>query len=262
MQSAQQVVRAWATAQLAGWAGPCLLGLSGPQGAGKSTLTAALAAAGELVVVGIDDVYLPRAERQRLAAEVSPLFAVRGPPGTHDLALLHETLDGLLAGRPTPLPRFDKRTDDRCPTADWPVQEGPARLIVVEGWCIGATLPPDFLDPAPLNAIEATDHDLRWRRGQAEALAGPYAALWDRMDAFAHLIAPDFATVLHWRTGQEAGTQGVALPDLAPERRAWVATFIQHYQRLTEAMAAGHRRPGLVLRLDVARSVVQITPPP
>ncbi|MDP3316635.1 MAG: hypothetical protein Q8M47_11300, partial [Devosia sp.] len=74
-----------------------LLMLSGPQGAGKSTALAEALAAMDRPVAGLslDDVYLTRAERAALAAQVSPLLQTRGPPGTHDLALLAQTIAAL-----------------------------------------------------------------------------------------------------------------------------------------------------------------------
>ncbi|HEX5378727.1 MAG TPA: kinase, partial [Phenylobacterium sp.] len=76
------------------------VGICGTQASGKSTLTAVvkrlLEARGLTVAaLSLDDLYLTRAERARLAAEVHPLFATRGPPGTHDVALGERTLDAL-----------------------------------------------------------------------------------------------------------------------------------------------------------------------
>jgi pantothenate kinase-related protein Tda10 len=78
-------------AAAAAHARPLVVGLTGPQGSGKSTLAARLpdllAAAGlNAGVLALDDLYLTKAERQRLAADVHPLFATRGVPGTHDVA--------------------------------------------------------------------------------------------------------------------------------------------------------------------------------
>ena len=36
-------------------------------------------------VLSIDDFYLSKAKRKRLAASVHPLLAIRGVPGTHDV---------------------------------------------------------------------------------------------------------------------------------------------------------------------------------
>ncbi|WP_332873154.1 hypothetical protein [Caulobacter hibisci] len=118
-------------------------GLSGPQGAGKSTLVAVvarlLADQGlSVATLSLDDLYLTRAERQALAADVHPLLATRGPPGTHDVALGLSTLDGLAGAGRTALPRFDKASDDRAPREAWPLFDGPADVVLLEGWCLGA----------------------------------------------------------------------------------------------------------------------------
>src|SRR5690606_4625460 len=80
-------------------------GITGLQGTGKSTLAAQMAAlAAErgkaVAVMSVDDAYLDHDERARLALEVHPLLATRGPPGTHDVALACRTLDALRAGEP------------------------------------------------------------------------------------------------------------------------------------------------------------------
>src|SRR3546814_3547438 len=52
-----------------------------------------------VAVLSVDDAYLEHDQRARLAREVHPLLATRGPPGTHDVALACRTLDALRAGR-------------------------------------------------------------------------------------------------------------------------------------------------------------------
>ena len=61
--------------------------IAGLQGSGKSTLAAQVAARARseglrVAVLSLDDLYLTRAQRQRLALDVHPLLATRGPPGT------------------------------------------------------------------------------------------------------------------------------------------------------------------------------------
>src|SRR5690606_23279845 len=95
-----------------------VFGITGLQGSGKSTLAAQLVDAATMrglraVALSIDDVYLDRPERQRLARDVHPLLATRGPPGTHDVALGCAVLDALREGRPASLPGFDKLGDRR-----------------------------------------------------------------------------------------------------------------------------------------------------
>jgi D-glycerate 3-kinase len=82
---------------------PLILGLCGPQGCGKSTAAAQVVAAlkGQGLCAGVlslDDLYLCRDAREVLARKVHPLFATRGPPGTHDVQLGQEVMDAARAG--------------------------------------------------------------------------------------------------------------------------------------------------------------------
>lgn len=263
--------------------GPFVLGLAGAQGSGKSTLAARLAetlgaggnmpgaggniagaggniaGAGDriagggdriVVAVSIDDFYLPRNCRLALAKQVHPLLATRGPPGTHDLPLLHDVLARIRAGRPVALPVFDKLSDDRLPPQHWRRFDR-IDVLILEGWCIGLRAQPAALLAKPINALEAgADPDARWRRHVNQALAGPYARLWNRLDALALLAAPDWATVPGWRAEQEAGLGGGM-------DAAGIVRFCAHYERLTRwQLADTPRHAGLVLRLDRQRRVV------
>lgn len=92
--------------------------MAGCQASGKTTLSRAAVEHFGAAHFSIDDVYLTKAERRALAAEVHPLFAVRGPPGTHGLALARRTVETLRGAGPsdrTAIPAFDKLADDRLP---------------------------------------------------------------------------------------------------------------------------------------------------
>lgn len=243
-------------------------GLQGPQGAGKSTLTAVIARllADEGLKVAnlsLDDLYLTRAERRALAAQVHPLLATRGPPGTHDVGLGLFLLDALAERGATPLPRFDKAADDRAPLAAWPVFDGPADVVLLEGWCLGARPQGGEALARPVNALERDeDRHGAWRGFIDEALAGPYGVLFDRIDWLAVLTAPDFATVRTWRRQQEAKLQA----RLAAEGRrgglepAALERFLDHYERLTAWCADDlPDRADMVVRLDEKRR--PLTPP-
>ena len=85
------------------------VGISAPQGCGKTTLvgqlTALLNAEGHAAAsVSIDDFYVTGAEQDALAAAApdNALLAFRGNAGTHDLALARDTL-GACAARRAPL---------------------------------------------------------------------------------------------------------------------------------------------------------------
>src|SRR5687767_10663938 len=74
-----------------------LVGVSGCQGSGKTTLASLLVLMlRELlglraINLSIDDFYLTHAERQTLSRSVHPLLATRGVPGTHDVQLALDT---------------------------------------------------------------------------------------------------------------------------------------------------------------------------
>lgn len=253
---------------LDGWlaraSGPFVLGLCGSQGSGKSTLAAALTQRLEnqgrrVAVLSLDDLYLSRALRAERAREVHPLFAVRGPPGTHDVAAGADLLDALKAGRPVRLPRFDKAEDAPAPFETWPAVTGPVDVVILEGWCVGAAPEPTEALAAPINALEAEDDPKGvWRRAVNDALAGPYAELFSRVDRLVMLAAPSFEVVRAWRTQQEHDLKR----RLAAEGRtgahvmsdADIARFVQHYERLTRHMLRDMPgRADLVLHLDETR---------
>ena len=239
-----------------------VVGICGPQGSGKTTtvrVVAALLAARGLTVatLSLDDLYLPRADREALAREVHPLLRTRGVPGTHDVALGLAVLDGLAGEGETALPRFDKATDDRAPAEAWPVVAGPVDIVLFEGWCVGARPEPAEALAAPVNALERErDADGTWRAHVNAVLAGPYRALFARLDLLVLFTAPDFETVLAWRREQEAKLrerlaatgQGGAMTD------DQVAVFVQHYERLTRHITREMpARADLVVALDRGR---------
>jgi len=248
---------------------PVLLAVSGLQGSGKSTLAAQIAQAARgaglaAATMSLDDVYLTRAERQRLATQVHPLLATRGPPGSHDLALAADTLDAVAAGRPLRLPRFDKLGDDRLPEHEWPRIDAPLDLLVLEGWCLGTPAEDDAALAAPLNRLEREEDVAgRWRAYCNSALREHYPALWRRFDRLWLLQAPDFAIVAQWRWEQEQALQAAA-PGRAGMDRVALARFLQHYERVSrQALRSLPALADRVIALDAQRrpKALQAQPP-
>ncbi|HJS33883.1 MAG TPA: kinase, partial [Pseudoxanthomonas sp.] len=196
-------------------------------------------------------------QRMRLAAEVHPLLATRGPPGTHDVALGCQVLDALRAGEDIALPRFDKLADDRLPTAGWPRMSERADLVLFEGWCLKAMPEDDIALSAPVNALERDeDRDGAWRRHCNDALRRDYPALWSRIDTLWFLQPPGFGIVRTWRWQQE---QAMLARDPARTGmdRAQLDRFIQHYERTSRHLLA--TLPGIAdrtIQLDEARQPV------
>lgn len=243
-----------------------LLFLSGPQGSGKSTALAEAIGGLRNHVAGasIDDFYLTHAERMDLARQASPLFRTRGPPGTHDLALLGHTIEALCIAEKktiTILPVFDKLADDRASAKRWRRFKGRPDAIVIEGWLMGALPDPfpidDYASAPPLNAVEGEDRTGDWRRLQEDALSGPYAELWNLADSFCHIVPPGFDCVQNWRLEQEAALWAAKDRPMPSERRDWVLRFIQHYEHITRRMIDGHRRPGAEIHIDADRRVIK-----
>ena len=243
---------------------PLIVGLTGAQGSGKSTLAAnlapALATRGlRATVLALDDLYLTKSERRRLARLVHPLFATRGAPATHDVALGLEVLAGLGQARETLIPSFDKAADDRRPRDQWTRVAGPFDVIVFEGWCVGARPQPSAALAAPVNELERSrDSDGVWRAYANDALAGPYRPLFDPVAFQILLAAPSFEVVLGWRAQQE---HDLIARGGAGQTDAELASFVQHYERLTRWIDAEMpTRADTVVRLGRAREVLSIQP--
>ena len=113
---------------------PRLFALSGPVGAGKSTVARAVASSlayvgMRAVALSMDDFYLPRRDRERRG------IAWRAAPGSHDIDLMVQTLAAIRNGsRPLSLPRFDPSRDDR--STDERLEE-PPDVVLFDGWILG-----------------------------------------------------------------------------------------------------------------------------
>jgi D-glycerate 3-kinase len=246
--------------------GPLFVGLSGLPGSGKSTLAGqlgdALARRGHpSLILALDDFYLGKRARSRLAREVHPLFATRGPAGTHDIARLHAVLDALRAGRTDiALPRFDRLRDRPLPPSRWRMLQGRPDVVLLEGWLVG--VPPlshGALLRAP-NALELhEDAGAHWRRAVNEALGSDYGRAWQRLDLLFALLAPDLETMRRWRGEAERAmerTRGV--PGMT---RAGLRRFLEHYERwAAHALRVLPELSDLAWRLDRRHEPVRCAP--
>lgn len=222
-----------------------IIGINGAQGAGKTTFGNLLKVVlgtefgMRVALLSIDDLYLTRAEREKLAATVHPLLLTRGVPGTHDIKLGEHTLDSLCnaaAKAITSIPRFDKSTDDRCPASNWEKFTGRPDVILFDGWIMGATEQPEDELAYPINMLEETeDADGIWRCYVNDQLKTTYKPLFERLDLLVMLQVPSFNKVYEWRSLQEKKlmmrTQGKKNLRVMDDKE--LARFISHYERLT-----------------------------
>lgn len=250
---------------------PIIVGINGAQGSGKSTLAACLVHLLQeqhqlrALSLSLDDFYFTQAERQRLAQGIHPLLATRGVPGTHDIPLARKTLSDLLHGHfPVLIPRFNKAIDDRYPPEFAECINEPVDVIVLEGWCLGAVAESEAALTEPVNDLEASeDKDAAWRHYVNKQLALFYPKLFELVDVWIMLKAPDFQCVFDWRLEQEN-----KLRDLSHHRHhimdaEQVARFIKFYQRITQnTLKSLPERVHYLFELDTNRQIIKLTSKP
>jgi D-glycerate 3-kinase len=239
---------------------PPVVGLNGAQGSGKSTIAKLVAEALERfhdlrpALLSLDDFYLGLPPRYLMEREVHPLCVTRGVPGTHDVPTMVQTFDALdCAGARTrtPLPTFDKVSDDRLAREVWPMFEGRPEVVLLEGWCVGlqAEDVPDWT--GPINALEAEmDPRGEWFQWSLAALRDDYRAIWRRIELLISIEMPqDFEMVIESRLRQEQGLpENAEYPKMDREK---ISRFVQHYERFTRALwAAMPERADMLFRRD------------
>ncbi len=243
---------------------PLLVGICGAQGSGKTTVSAQIQALLQgdglkVVVLSIDDLYLTRETRAELGKRVHPLLQTRGVPGTHDVELGLAVIEALGHAGTVSIPEFDKSSDDRVPSTKWRQVDAPVDIIILEGWCVGATPQSESALLTPINDWERTfDPDGAWRRFVNQSLAGRYQRLFSRIDLLILLKSPAFDVVFGWRLEQEqklretVEKQGRHAAHVMSDTE--VLHFISHYERLTRhILNEMPARADVLVALDTSR---------
>ena len=221
-----------------------IIGLSGGQGAGKSTITGILKFilkqryGLELCVFSIDDFYKTKEERKKMSKDIHPLFLTRGVPGTHDISLINKTFKNLKKKffKPVLIPKFDKSIDDRSKKSKWIKIKKPPNIIIFEGWCIGARHQKESFLKKPLNIIEKKhDRDIKWRKKVNNQLKKPYKKLFSKIDKLVYLKAPSFNHIFQWRLHQEQKLK-LTSKNKKTMSKSKIKEFIMFYERITKSM--------------------------
>ena len=221
-----------------------IIGLSGGQGAGKSTITSILKLilksryGLELCIFSIDDFYKTRNERIKMSEKVHPLFITRGVPGTHDINLINMTIKQLKKKKfkSVLIPKFDKSIDNRLKKSKWIKVKKQPDIIIFEGWCVGARNQKSNFLKKPLNIVEKKyDANLRWRKKVNHHLKTNYKKLFNKIDKLVYLKAPSFNHIFHWRLHQE---QKLKLTSKSKRimSKSKIKEFIMFYERITRQM--------------------------
>ncbi|KAL7276100.1 hypothetical protein RUND412_000918 [Rhizina undulata] len=252
---------------------PFFLGISGPQGSGKTTLVTTLAETLRLpphnlnvVVFSIDDIYLDHTSQNSLR-ELFPdnkLVSHRGEPGTHDVELGKRVFDSLREQRETRVPAYDKSAfsgrGNRVDEGLWESFSGPYDVVIFEGWCVG------------FRPLDAKVLEEKWRvsretgrgtlgRHELEhvlfvntKLRG-YDALTDSLDALVHIDAEDISYVYDWRLQQEhdlIAAKGTGMTD--DQVVAFVDGYMPAYELYVESLREGAiKEKGKKLRVVIGK---------
>ena len=227
-----------------------IIGLSGGQGAGKSTITSILKLIFkkkyglDLCVFSIDDFYKTKAERIKMSKKIHPLFATRGVPGTHDIKLLNKVIQKLKKKKfkSVLIPKFDKSTDDRFKKIKWQKIKKIPDIILLEGWCVGAIQQKKSELLEPLNIIEKKlDKKLIWRNKVNNLLKNEYKKLFNKIDKLIYLKVPDFNYIFKWRFLQEQKLK-LTTKSKNTMSKTQIKEFIMFYERITKHMMKNYSK--------------------
>lgn len=191
--------------------GPLLLGMSAPQGCGKTTLTGCLEYLFQTeskccVVMSIDDFYFTGPELDAVATKHcdNGLLRYRGNAGTHDVPLMKKTLRSLQSSSfPVSIPRFDKSMrggrGDRAEESTWRVVDSKVDIVIVEGWMLG-------FRPLPIEDLErrATNNpDIPSDIMEINSKLEEYRSVDDMFHNWLVLATRDINVVYNWRLEAE-----------------------------------------------------------
>ncbi|KAI8054356.1 P-loop containing nucleoside triphosphate hydrolase protein [Syncephalis plumigaleata] len=262
-----------------------IVGLNGPQGIGKTTLTSALAlqltnAGYRVYLLSIDDLYMTHADQCTLATTTAnPLLARRGLPGTHDIDIGAEILEAFRNDHSDiRVPRYDKSLyngeGDRCAEwTDWHVSSTASsapRILLFEGWCLGfcpighQEIVSKLTTPSEGVLHRYSLNQLSW----INTILERYTHAWySFLDLFVVLEAESLDSVYVWREQQEqALRQRTGGNGMSPAVvRSFVDTFMVGYtlwlpQLLENGILIDNARrviPMLTITFDHERRVIR-----
>ncbi|XP_077211925.1 D-glycerate 3-kinase, chloroplastic-like [Tasmannia lanceolata] len=210
---------------------PLVIGVSAPQGSGKTTLVFALDYLFRLTgrnsaTLSIDDLYLTAEDQAKLRNENAgnSLLELRGNAGSHDLQFSIDTLTGLLKltkeGMKMKVPRYDKSAyggkGDRADPSTWPEVEGPLTVLLFEGWMLG-------FKPLPDEVVKEVDPQLEVVNRHLKA----YYDAWDKfIQSWLVIKIKEPNCVFQWRLQAEIAMRSDGKTGMSDEE---VIDFVSRY---------------------------------
>ena len=244
-----------------------IIGLAGGQGTGKSTISNILKIILKegfnltTVVFSIDDFYKTLKERKEMSKKINTLFLTRGVPGTHDEKLLLDCLKNLKSQKfkKIVIPKFDKSMDDRLPKKKWQQIKKKPKIIIFEGWCVGAKpqKKKDLL--SPINTLEKDkDKNGKWRKYVNNKLNTSYKKIFKLIDITIFLKVPSFRHVYEWRLLQEQKLR-IASKGKKTMDSKQIRNFIMFYERITKNMLKDlSKKAEFVIKIDDKHTLTSI----
>lgn len=180
------------------------VGLSIPQGGGKTTISSCLETALleldiKTGVVSYDDFYLTYEDQQKVAKENpdNRFLQGRGTAGTHDMELGAQTIDMMIKDEEINIPRYDKSAykgkGDRAKPEDWMKMKGSLDLVIVEGWMLG------------FQPVDQSSEVIQKEPGMEKVneLLAEYSMWEQKFDAAILVTVEDSKIVFDWREQAE-----------------------------------------------------------
>ncbi|GJJ76223.1 D-glycerate 3-kinase [Entomortierella parvispora] len=254
---------------------PLIVGISGPQGIGKTTITNKLVSTLtgaphnlRVFTFSMDDLYLPFKKQVELSQQHpnNKLIEFRGLPGTHDMDLGADTFRSLcLVNQRLALtsegekqhddgmnfvavPSYDKALNagrgDQVPQSQWTRVEGPFDVVLFEGWSLGfeSIRDPKALEAAyykhtPFPPFYLAQHSLASVEMVNRSLEAYEAAWYSYLDIFVHLSAPNLEAVFKWRAEQEQELWAARGTGMTEEQvKEFVSRFMPAYELYLERL--------------------------
>ena len=221
-----------------------VIGLSGGQGTGKSTISNILkiilkeAYGLETTIFSIDDFYKTLNERKKISKKISALFLTRGVPGTHDTKMIYSCIKKLKKKnfKKCMIPKFDKSIDDRLPKNSWFKVKKKPNIVIFEGWCVGATAQKKKDLIYPVNKLEKQEDNKKiWRFKVNLELKKNYKKIFELIDKIIFLKVPSFKYVTKWRLLQEKKLRITSRGNKTMSDKQ-IRNFVMYYERITKHM--------------------------